>query len=300
MAASLVRSSPWISLLGALGLLAGLIWDVQLHHRDPALAAREAVLSAQQPAHLVLALGVVLVVLSSLFFLGGRALASSGCSRWRRARRLLPGAAVFALSLVGLSSVLNGPNQSASEPAHADFATQLAQASPEQRAGAETLVSDTKAGAARFADFNVAMAEGYYQTTSFSLDSYGHAHYHNRRYGLDGRTLDPVHPENLVYFKRQNGEMVLLGAQYLAPRGRGLAPGGPLTSWHTHPELCVGQAGMVVRIQTPDQCPTTATLVGDSVEMLHVWIFDNPDGPFAAQLSRPALLAAGRQLIRGS
>ena len=64
---------------------------------------------------------------------------------------------------------------------------------------------------------------------------------------------------------------------------------------NSHANLCFGSAGAVLS-KTPGQCPRGAQFVGDRVEMLHVWTFDNPDGAFAHGLTRTSARAAIKQL----
>lgn len=45
---------------------------------------------------------------------------------------------------------------------------------------------------------------------------------------------------------------------------------------------------------TPEQQAAAAKLLGEAVEMMHVWIFDNPDGPYAHSLTAAGLQAAVR------
>jgi hypothetical protein len=109
-------------------------------------------------------------------------------------------------------------------------------------------------------------------------------HYINEEYVEDGRVLDPEHPEALVYTKTDNGEMKLLGVMYVAPRGEGPTDGGELTRWHTHDALCMGyEDGSAIISLKLLGCPADASPVS-GIEMMHVWLFDNPDGPLAPHL----------------
>lgn len=142
-----------------------------------------------------------------------------------------------------------------------------AQATPEQRAAAARLFDDVKAGIARFADIRVAEAAGFEQSAPFRFGDWGPAHFRHRANRRDDRLLDAARPEGLVYFRTQDGRTVLLGAFFVAPRGQGPRPGGPITEWHFHnPE---GRG-----------------------EMMHVWTFGHPDGPFARSLGRDGIQAA--------
>jgi hypothetical protein len=168
----------------------------------------------------------------------------------------------------------------AQQPAHDHHAhgDDDAQPTAEERAAADRLVAATKAGVARFADIAAAEAAGYRIVTPFAFYGARAAHFHNDAYALDGTALDPERPEDLVYLKQDDGQLVLIGVMYLAPVGAGPAVGGPLTQWHTHDDLCGNVDGLVPTLPSGECPPGTGPL---GVEMLHVWLVDHPEGPFA-------------------
>ncbi len=147
-----------------------------------------------------------------------------------------------------------------------------------EQAAADRLVQATQAASARFADVAAAEAAGYHIVTPFSFYGARAAHFFNPAYALDGRLLDAQRPESLVYLKRDDGQLVLLGVMFVAPIGQGPAVGGPLTMWHTHDDLCAHPAGPVPSLPAGG-CPDGARPLG--FEMLHVWLVDHPEGPFA-------------------
>jgi hypothetical protein len=68
---------------------------------------------------------------------------------------------------------------------------------------------------------------------------------------------------------------------YMVPKGEP-APdvGGPLTSWHAHDDLCLdGVKGIAITQLPGGGCPP-GSAVGTTGEMMHVWAFDYPGGPF--------------------
>jgi hypothetical protein len=270
--------------VGLVVLSLGLAWDARLHRLDRTLAAREGPLSMANRAHATFAMGQGLV-------LGGASMLVLGTSflgGWRRR-------VVGTLGAIGIVGVGLAPLAMGGRANHVDSHTSalVAAPTPEQRAAADRLVLDTRRGIARFVSVDAALAEGYYQTTGWSRGSWGHAHFHNRAFSRDAVMLDAQRPEGLVFLKSPDGTTRPLGALYLALKGQGVSPGGPLTTWHRHDNLCVDNAtAMVVPVVDPRRCPRTATLLGDRVEMLHVWTFDNPDGPFAMELSPRAVRAA--------
>jgi hypothetical protein len=99
--------------------------------------------------------------------------------------------------------------------------------------------------------------------------------------------LDPKHPQGLVYANTKHGP-VLLGAMFQMKNiGQfGPDPGGPLTAWHEHEDICVTPFGLAFSLMTP-----TATCPAGSIDltvpaMLHVWIVPNPGGRFAVDIDQ--------------
>lgn len=145
------------------------------------------------------------------------------------------------------------------------------------REEAARLVADTRSEAERFESVEAAEEEGYERVERGGPGE--PVHFVNMKYALDGETLDPQRPESLVYRAGPDGGMErLLGVMYLAPAGRGPAI-GEIARWHTHDDLCydVRTGGISSR---DGGCPE-GTIPGEKVEMMHVWLFDHPDGPFA-------------------
>jgi hypothetical protein len=126
---------------------------------------------------------------------------------------------------------------------------------------------------ARYEDVKVALADGY-QPSNFGGNT---DHYSNERYSKSG--LDLAHPYALVYAKTRRGP-VLLGPMYQVGEGQqGADPGGPITRWHAHTNVCVGLP-LFAGIETPyGTCPLLSFKVGTS-HMMHIWTAPNPNGPF--------------------
>jgi hypothetical protein len=167
-----------------------------------------------------------------------------------------------------------------------------AAATPQQQGAAAKLVADVKTSIGRWSKVSAGEADGFRQNNPFRFGTWGPAHFGNATFSRDGVTLDPQRPEGLVYMKLQSGEVALLGAIFKAPKGEGPRPGGPLTEWHSHE--CATGMGNALR-SVGGQCPPGTTMVPRAVEMLHVWTFDNPDGPFAHGLTSRGIEAAVRQ-----
>lgn len=152
---------------------------------------------------------------------------------------------------------------------------------PEQRLAAQRLVETTAAGIDKYHDPNVALADGYRPDSFTKAPS---SHWTNERYQHDGHILDPQRPETLVYANTRHGP-VLLGAMYMMESAGQPAPqpGGSLTVWHTHDNVCFTVLGgiSIAGFMSPfGGCPI-ASLSVRTPQMMHVWIVPNPKGPFA-------------------
>lgn len=330
-----LRSVPWVILSGVFLLLSGLGWDAVLHRLDPALAEREGVFSLTNPGHVLFGVGIALIVSGVVMHLLGTA-EQSALPRLRRLvyeglgiGLLLLAVVSFALAMTGGSEPAGGhvhrhvvqprpvaasqplvhSHSAATAPADLNAATSLSSlpgvvhehgtgvdVTAEQLAAAEKLAADTKAGTARFQDFAVARAEGYRQITPFIG---GLAHFHNQAYYFGAPPLDPQHPAELIYLRRKDGSMLLVGVMYLMLPGQtGPRIGGALTTWHAHDNLCFSTAsGMITALtDSAGRCPAGTVFSGATPEMLHVWVVDNPAGVFSEDMNPAALaqLATGQ------
>lgn len=151
----------------------------------------------------------------------------------------------------------------------------------EQVAAADRLLTETRAAIAPYRDPALARAAGYRPGPGAERLQ----HWQNAAFAK-GPVLDPRRPQALVYVRGRSGP-VLAGAMFQMPqRGqRGPDPGGPLTAWHSHDNVCVTPFGFQFSLATPyGTCPLGAISVSVP-PMLHVWIVDNPSGgPFAIDL----------------
>jgi hypothetical protein len=162
---------------------------------------------------------------------------------------------------------------------------------PEEVDAANRLLQTTRAASARFADYNAALAAGY----RVDGPSGGPVrHLTNKAYQDDGRVLDPERPEQLV-FAVEGQRKLLLGVVYQMERAGEPRPaiGGPITAWHAH-NICLALTPPGFGIVSPfGSCPIGAVAL-TSVEMMHVWVVDNPAGPFAQDIDH----AWVRKLLR--
>jgi hypothetical protein len=148
-----------------------------------------------------------------------------------------------------------------------------------QEYAAAKLAAATAAGIAKYADVDVALADGY---RPFGSPDALMVHYGNSRFEKDGRVLDPTRPETLVYAGTPDGPL-LLGAMYSLPGLDRTPPdvGGPLTPWHVHTNVCVGPVPpFLIGLLTPfGTCPFGSVNIVSNA-MIHIWTIPWPGGPY--------------------
>jgi hypothetical protein len=156
----------------------------------------------------------------------------------------------------------------------------------DQVKAADELIVQTTAAAFRhnWFDFQNAAKEGYRYHDSI--------HYMSLDNINDGRILDPDRPENLMYYRNENGELKLAGAMYLMPTNDEHGPqvGGPLTVWHYHMSpvpLCWFDFPTTPNPRLEGPCEIGERNVR-SPEMIHVWLVDHPEGVFATRMELPS------------
>jgi hypothetical protein len=165
-------------------------------------------------------------------------------------------------------------------------------ATPEQKAAAAQLYDETKAAILPFEDWRVAYAAGYRPGGSTSMPS---THWMNDAYVKAGYVMDPRHPQGLVYANSKHGP-VLLGAMFQMQHldQFGPDPGGPLTAWHQHENICFTPFGFEFSFLTPFGVCALGSIDISAPPMLHVWIVDNPGGPFAIDIDSAVVAAIDR------
>lgn len=159
-------------------------------------------------------------------------------------------------------------------------------------ASAAALVASTTTAMAAFPTTADAVAAGY---RSIGDARTGFEHFLHADYLTDGRELDPTRPESLVYRVDPGGTRRLVSAMYILETGKTLADvpdvGGPLTVWHDHQNLCWDDdTGRVVGLLLNGSCIPRGSF-RPTAPMLHVWVVDNPCGPFAG-VEAPAGISA--------
>jgi hypothetical protein len=160
--------------------------------------------------------------------------------------------------------------------------------SAEQEERARQLVLDTQRDLVRWADYNVAVAEGW---RSIGDEATGYEHFVNFRYFDDGNLLDSNKPESIVY-KVYGDKRILVSAMYMAEGEPDLDAAeltefaGPLFQWHVHTDLCWtirnGRPAVAGVTNENGSCPPGSIAGLVKKPMVHVWIVPHPCGPFAA------------------
>jgi hypothetical protein len=312
--------------VGVVLFIAALALDAWLHAREPALAAREGLFSLGNPAHALFLVGVLLTA-SGVVGAGwvllqrgsdpGRAPGNAAVGSMPRTALL--GVAVVAV--VGLTAVAGWASSmgdghdhggTGAQAGHAaagtatstvdphphrhDPAAAVAEATPEQRAAAQALLDASIAAAARWRDPAAARRDGYrVNLGKLTSGETRFLHAGNPSLRDDGGTLDPRHPESVIYAKGPDGAPVLVGVLYVAPPGQhGPTPGGPITSWHSHAGCVDPATGR--RQPLPKRagaCPDGLER-RDGPEMMHVWFTDRLETAFARRAPGRALPALRR------
>jgi hypothetical protein len=151
-----------------------------------------------------------------------------------------------------------------------------AQPTAAQQQAAVNLVNQTIAAAQKYTSLAAANADGYVPVTRSGARI---VHYINPAYYRSGTVLDPNEIPALVYVNTAHGA-VLSAAMYLDPHGATPPqPGGCLTQWHIHTDLCFS-ARRVVGNNSNGSCAAGSTNQMTS-PMMHVWMAPVSGGPLA-------------------
>ncbi len=165
-----------------------------------------------------------------------------------------------------------------------------------QRQAAVDLTNRTVAAVARYRSLAIAKADGYVPITPTGLPV---VHYIKPAYVADGDLLDPQRVQSLVYANTPGGA-VLVAAMYTMGIDQLDAvppmPGGCLTQWHRHTNLCFSPAsGAVVGVTHQGACaPGSVHRV--TQPMIHVWLAPVRGGPLASDAPAGEILRAAEQL----
>jgi hypothetical protein len=167
-----------------------------------------------------------------------------------------------------------------------------------QQKAAIRLVNASWKGATRFRHLAAAKAAGYRPITPAGLPV---VHYLNVGYYLADamrqKVLNPTQPQSLVYANTPRGA-VLVAAMYITtPGGPTPQPGGCLTQWHVHTNLCLAKGVGVVGVVTaahPSCPPGSRNRV--TPPMMHIWFVPIPGGPTAIDAPDAQIVRAAEQV----
>lgn len=167
----------------------------------------------------------------------------------------------------------------------------------QQQQAAVSLVDDSWQGARKYESLAAAKAAGYRPLTPTGKAV---VHYVNPAYYratvLGGQVLDTAAPQSLVYANTPNGA-VLAAAMYIGgPHSPTPQPGGCLTQWHVHTNLCVSaQEGVVGTVGDGGTCPAGSRNRA-TPPMMHVWFVPIPGGPTAVDAPDSDVVRAAQQV----
>ena len=171
----------------------------------------------------------------------------------------------------------------------------IATPSAAQQQAAVQFVDTSWQGAKKYRSLAAAKAAGYHAITPQGAPV---VHYLNPAYYRatvrGGPVLNAGAPQSLVYANTPKGA-VLVAAMYItSPGGPTPQPGGCLTQWHVHTNLCLTRGLGVVGAIGPSQpnCPA-GSRNRVTPAMIHVWFVPIPGGPTAID-------APDRQVVRAA
>ena len=170
-----------------------------------------------------------------------------------------------------------------------------------QQAAAVSLVNTSWQDLQKYRSLAAAKAAGYVPITPTGAPV---VHYLNVAYYLrtaeGGPILNTSAPQSLVYANTSHGA-VLAAAMYIAPKGRATPqPGGCLTQWHVHTNLCLTNLGVVVGVVSAvhSTCPT-GSANNVTPPMMHVWFVPIPGGPTAIDAPDTQVVRAAEHVGSG-
>lgn len=162
-----------------------------------------------------------------------------------------------------------------------------------QQQAAVRLVDATVAGVSPYQSLAAAKAAGYVPVTPSGRPV---VHYVNPAALLAADGLNPTGVPSLVYANTSHGA-VLVAAMYMlvgTPAADLPQPGGCLTQWHVHTDLCFS-GGTVVATDDRAPCPAGSER-RITPPMMHVWLAPVPGGPLAMDATDRAAVAAAARL----
>jgi hypothetical protein len=167
-----------------------------------------------------------------------------------------------------------------------------------QQEAAVSMVNASWNDAKKYQSLAAAKAAGYVPITPSGASV---VHYLNMAYYQQvlkgGPVLNYQDPQSLVYANTANGA-VLVAAMYItSANGPTPQPGGCLTQWHVHTDLCLTGTLNVVGEVGPRQATCPAGSVNRvTPAMIHVWFVPIPGGPTAIDAPNYQVVQAAEQV----
>jgi hypothetical protein len=197
-----------------------------------------------------------------------------------------PGTAAIELPTTTPAGDITMPDstmQMAAGMAMASSAPCVAAPTAAQQQAAVTLVETSWRDAKKYQSLEAAKAAGYVPITPVGQPV---VHYINRASYratlLGGPVLDLAEPQSLVYANTPKGA-VLAAAMYItSPGGSTPQPGGCLTQWHVHTNLCLSKSlGVVGEVSSGSSACPPGSRNRTTQPMMHVWFVPISGGPTA-------------------
>jgi hypothetical protein len=168
-----------------------------------------------------------------------------------------------------------------------------------QQAAAVSFVNATVAATKKYASLAAAKADGFVPVTPSGASV---VHYINwNRMAEDVTPADVLVPDavqSLVYANTPSGPR-LVAAMYLMPNGSVATPpdpGGCLTLWHLHTNLCFDSSNVVVGVtNSQGQCPA-GSVNRTTQPMIHVWLAPIDGGPLMVDAPDGQVVGAAMKL----
>ncbi|CAM3727126.1 hypothetical protein SMNI109538_09395 [Smaragdicoccus niigatensis] len=166
---------------------------------------------------------------------------------------------------------------------------------PDQQKAAVDLVNQSWADAKPYESLAYAQSQGYRPATPSGMDV---VHYINPDYyfntAASGNILNTSQPQSLVYANTPKGA-VLVAVMFIGTFwGDTPQPGGCLTQWHVHTNLCLTRnLGVVGDVE--HGCPA-GSVNRRTPPMLHIWFVPVPGGPTAIDAMDPDIVSAATKV----
>jgi hypothetical protein len=211
------------------------------------------------------------------------------------------GSGSFSLATTSPAGAIPWPGMSMVMEAGMQMAGSACTATPDaaQQAAAIALVNQTVSATIQYRSLAAARAAGYVPITPSGLPVVHYINWANlNATTTPGQVLNPSAPQSLVYANTSTGPR-LVAAMYVMPNGSTATPpdpGGCLTLWHLHTNLCFNSSNQVVGVTNgAGACPAgSANRV--TQPMLHVWLAPGPGGPRMVDEPDSTVTSAAGQL----